>query len=51
MRDEERSMAIAIFVVILVIFFGLALAWEVYAFRDCRRVGHSLFYCIGRIGG
>ena len=25
--------------------------WQVYAFKDCKRVGHTTTYCIGRIGG
>lgn len=29
---------------------GLLVWWNVYAFADCKRVGHSTIYCIGRIG-
>ena len=33
----------------VLLLLALIFGWEVYAFRDCRKVGHSFWYCVGRI--
>ena len=35
---------------VLLVLIGLTCAWQVYAYHDCLKVGHSRLYCIGRIG-
>jgi hypothetical protein len=37
---------------VLVVLAALAIgiAWQVYAFRDCKKVGHSTLYCLVRGG-
>lgn len=42
-----KYLAMILFVIML---FAIVIAWQVYAFKDCKRVGHSTMYCIGRIG-
>lgn len=42
--------AIGLILLVLAI-LGLGCAWKVYEFRDCRRVGHSTFYCVMKWGG
>jgi len=41
-------------IIAAIVVFGAVLAgtiwWQVYQFHDCRRVGHSLLYCIGKLG-
>ena len=37
-------------VILVVILFGIAIWWNIYAFQDCKKVGHSTLYCLGRIG-
>lgn len=37
-------------VLTIVLVVGLTIAWTVYAFKDCKKVGHSTLYCIGRMG-
>ena len=37
--------AVALLIGILVV----AVWWEVYKYHDCKKVGHSMLYCIGRI--
>ena len=40
-------------VLMVVFFMGIiwtAIGWNIYAFKDCKKVGHSTLYCIGRIG-
>ena len=27
---------------------GAALWWKVYQYQDCRKVGHSVLYCLGK---
>lgn len=38
------------YVFIAVILTALLIAWSVYAFKDCKKVGHSTLYCIGMMG-
>lgn len=38
--------AIALFI----LFIGLMVWWDVYKFHDCRKVGHSMLYCVMDIG-
>lgn len=28
---------------------SVVVAWQVYAYHDCRRVGHATCYCVGRL--
>lgn len=37
-------------ILIVLILLGLSLWWQIYAFNDCKKVGHSTLYCLGRIG-
>lgn len=32
------------------VFLAFLIWWNVYAYRDCRNVGHTKFYCVMRIG-
>jgi len=40
---------IAAFLFIIAV-FGLSIWWQVYAYQDCKAVGHSTLYCVLRIG-
>jgi uncharacterized membrane protein len=42
----------AIFWTILVVLvvIGFAVAWRVFEYRECRKVGHSCLYCVTHIG-
>lgn len=35
---------------LLIALIGLAVGWQLYAWQECRRVGHSSLYCMMRIG-
>ncbi len=48
--EVKTLMGIVGYVVIVIIIFGLCGWWEVYRFGDCKKVGHSTFYCIMAIG-
>ena len=43
---------ITYFIIILILIgvLSIPIAWNIYAFKDCKKVGHSTLYCIGRIG-
>ena len=36
--------------VLIVALLGVAIWWEVYKYQDCKMVGHSTLYCIGKLG-
>lgn len=36
--------------VLVLIMLGLGVAWEVYKWNDCRKVGHGFMYCVANIG-
>ena len=35
---------------LFMVFIGFSVWWQVYKYHDCKRVGHSTFYCIMSIG-
>lgn len=47
MKDNARD-AVMVLLVVLLFAAGLAVGvwWTFYKFNDCRRVGHTLTYCI-----
>lgn len=47
MKDNIK-LTVAILFVVLVLAFSAW--WQVYAFMDCKAVGHSILYCVMRIG-
>ncbi len=36
--------------ILIVVLFSLGIWWQIYRFHDCRKVGHSLTYCILTVG-
>jgi hypothetical protein len=46
-REQLKT---AVSVGTIIAFLAAAVWWQVYRFRDCRAVGHSMLYCIGSIG-
>ncbi len=47
MKDWLKVIGMVLGVILL---FGVGCAWQIYAFKDCKKVGHSTLYCIGKIG-
>ena len=48
---ERVEMRESISAIILFLIIIAAISWwNVYSFADCKKVGHSTMYCIGRIG-
>lgn len=43
-KDDRRTIKIWIAVIILAVIFGVW--WEVYRYLDCRKVGHTVVYCL-----
>lgn len=41
---------IIVYMLFIVVLFGLGIWWQTYKFHDCRRVGHTKLYCIMDIG-
>ena len=37
-------------VIAVICLICLSVWWNIYAYQDCKKVGHSTLYCIGRIG-
>lgn len=35
---------------ILLTLIGSCVAWKVYEYKDCKKVGHSTFYCFMKMG-
>lgn len=49
MKKEETATAILTFLVIFGVFYGI-FKIEQYKFRDCKKVGHTTFYCLLNAG-
>ena len=47
MGDKIKLVSAIVFAVIVLSF---AVWWNIYAYQDCKAVGHSTFYCVMRIG-
>lgn len=41
---------IIMYIAIAVVIFGLTIWWQIYRYQDCKKVGHSTFYCVMNIG-
>lgn len=44
MKTNWFSFILAILALIIFIYLGIA--WEIYKYHDCKKVGHSTFYCV-----
>lgn len=49
MKQLTMKQLILAIAFVMAIFAG-AIWWQVYAFKECKKVGHSTFYCIMRSG-
>ena len=47
-RDDLGLIGIILFVLFL---FGAGIWWKWYTYQDCRKVGHTVLYCLGRAMG
>lgn len=44
MNDRKLAFAMAAVVIAMVLIF--ALAWQIFKWHECFKVGHSFFYCL-----
>ena len=46
----KESLFLALSIAFIVLMLVFSVWWQVYAFMDCKNVGHSTLYCVMRIG-
>lgn len=45
--NRTKELAVSLIVLILLV---LMMWWPIYKYHDCRKVGHSILYCVVDIG-
>lgn len=50
MGKAMRVMGVCFCMVFVALLVYAIMAWQVYRYKDCRRVGHTTMYCILTIG-
>jgi hypothetical protein len=43
-------MKVIAFLIGIIALVALSVWWQIYAYHDCKNVGHSTLYCVMRVG-
>jgi len=49
-QDNMKFLSTLVYIGFALVVVAAVLAWPIYRFHDCKKVGHSTFYCVMDIG-